>query len=101
MSSSNDHEMSREEARALTQDATPFWYGGDRQTIVSFTVRPEGLDLSLTCFATDEQSSTVIRWKEFAEIVADIPLMAASAAASREAGRPVHIGRPVAEKRGV
>ncbi|HWO66680.1 MAG TPA: hypothetical protein VNO31_42285 [Umezawaea sp.] len=93
--------MSREEARALTQDATPFWYGGDRQTIVSFTVRPEGLDLSLTCFATDEQSSTVIRWKEFAEIVADIPLMAASAAASREAGRPVHIGRPVAEKRGV
>jgi len=90
---SNDHTMSREEMRALTEDATPFWYGGDRQTIVAFTVRPEGLDLSLTCFATDEQSSTVIQWSEFAEIVADIPLIVASAEASREAGRPVHIGR--------
>lgn len=93
MEGSNDHTMSREEMRALTEDATPFWYGGDRQTIVAFTVRPEGLDLSLTCFATDEQSSTVIQWSEFAEIVADIPLIVASAEASREAGRPVHIGR--------
>ena len=93
MEGSNDHTMSRAEMRALTEDATPFWYGGDRQTIVAFTVRPEGLDLSLTCFATDEQSSTLIEWSEFAEIVADVALMVASAEASREAGRSVHIGR--------
>ncbi|WP_157621600.1 hypothetical protein [Saccharothrix sp. NRRL B-16348] len=95
MGGSDKHEMTRDEIRALSEDATPFWYGDDRQTIVALTVRPEGVEVSLTCFATDEQLSTVVEWKEFDNIAADVPSVVASGALSRKEGRPIHIRRPI------
>jgi hypothetical protein len=86
--------MSREEIEALREGATPFWYGGSGQTIVSFSVQPDGMCVSLTCFSEpgESQMSTVVPWGEFAAIAADVPLMVASGDVSQVAGKSVHCG---------
>ncbi|MFT7837581.1 hypothetical protein Q5530_15685 [Saccharothrix sp. BKS2] len=96
MEVSKEYVMSREEIDALREGATPFWYGGDRQTIVSFSAWPDGIRLTLTCFATPDepQMSTVIPWGEFDKIAADMPKMVASGVASRAANRSIHVGHP-------
>ncbi|MFD7653373.1 hypothetical protein ACFV4N_05275 [Actinosynnema sp. NPDC059797] len=86
--------MTSAEAREVVENSTPFWYGGDPQTIIAFTVHPEGVSLSLTCFATDEQMCTLITWGEMDVIAADVPRIVASGTASREAGRPIYVGHP-------
>lgn len=88
--------MTRAELRAAVDSATPYWYGGDRQTIVSFFASPEGLILQLDRFegGAEEQFRVVIAWDEFDKIAADVPEIVLSGVASRAAGRPVHVGNP-------
>lgn len=92
--------MTRAELRAALESATPFWYGGDRQTIVSFCARPEGLILQVDRFeiGAEEQFRVVIEWDEFDTIAADMPKIVASGWASRAAGRPVHVKDPGARR---
>jgi hypothetical protein len=88
----NSGRLSREEIEALREGGTPFWYGGSAQTIVSFLAQPDGMSITLTCFGESgvPEMSTVVPWKEFGTIAADVPLMLASGEASVAAGRPVY-----------
>ncbi|RAS62956.1 hypothetical protein C8D87_107104 [Lentzea atacamensis] len=92
MTEKNSDRLSRAEIEALRDGATPFWYGGSAQTIVSFLAGPDGMCITLTCFGEpgEPEMSTVVPWKEFGTIAADVPLMLASGEASVASGRSVH-----------
>lgn len=68
---------------------TPYYYAGDRCSIVAFFVQVDGVRLSITWFKPDEEGAAVLdrevevclSWKEFANLAFDA--MQASAGRSK------------------
>lgn len=50
---------------------TPYWYGGDRPSVLALFPFDGGVRVSLTVFGTDEQLDLVLPWGDFADMASD------------------------------